>query len=84
MPSFNFLQYQESLLLKEICYCCSVVDFTQMYYVDWVGMMDDAAAEFVHSAKWMLGKQKKEKHQAKKQRVVGKENQPIHVQTSEL
>jgi hypothetical protein len=59
-----------------------VVDFSEQYYVDRVGMTDGAAAEFVSSAKRMLGKQKKEKHQAKKQRV-GKENQPIHVQTSE-
>jgi hypothetical protein len=62
MPSFNFPQYHESLLSKGICYGRSVVDFSEQYYVDRVGMMDGAAAEFVRSAKRMLGKQKKEKH----------------------
>ena len=85
MPSFNFPQYQESLLSKGICYSQSVLDFKQVYYVEKIGMLDGAAAEFVHSAKQIVGKQRKEKeHVRKKRKLANKENQPICVETPKL
>jgi hypothetical protein len=81
MPSFNFPQYRESLLSKGICYGRNVVDFNQSYYVERIGMTDGAAAEFVRSAKRMLGKQKNEH---KKRRLTEKENQPTYCESPEL
>jgi hypothetical protein len=83
MPSFNFPQYKERLLSNGICYGRSIIDFNQSYYVDKVGMSDGAAVEFIRSANRTLGKQKREQGR-KKLRSVGKENQPIRLDTPEL
>ena len=52
--------------------------------MDKIGMSDGAAAEFVRSTKRMVGKQRKEKERAKKQKRTDKENQRIRMETPEL